>query len=55
MPDQTPDVNKIRTARLGDYIAMVSYAADGRELSTITVPVAKAVKLAREIERRAQG
>ena len=55
MPKQPEKVNSYRLARIGNFIAIRWESSNGTPLATITLPVEKALQLARDLERRASN
>ena len=55
MPDRPEESSRTKVVRLGDYIAIQWLTQKGTPMQTITLSVDEALRVVKEVQRRAEG
>ena len=53
--EENPEINRTRVVRLGEHIVIQWLSISGRPMQTISLSIPEALRVAKEVQRRAQG
>lgn len=53
--EENPEINRTRVVRLGEHIVIQWLSISGRPMQTISLTIPEALRVAKEVQRRAEG